>query len=140
MLKCSTVQKFKYSDVQMFKCSKVQMFKFSNVQMFKCWKFQMSKVKCQMSIRLNFCQSLPPEFLYVQGARTMDWTKLYAIENDDYVDYLKWNYQCPKCDVFFSRILPYKCSLTISVTQTKGQNKRPEEGRSIFGIDAELPI
>ena len=26
-------------------------------------EFQMSKMKCQMSIRLNFCQSLPPEFL-----------------------------------------------------------------------------
>ena len=70
------------------------------------------------------------------------WNELNCVqcENDDYVVYLKWNSQCPKCDVFFSRILPYKCSLTISVTQTKGQNKRPEEGRSIFGIDAELPI
>ena len=37
----------------MLKCSNVQMFKCSNVQIFKC----------QMSIRLNFFRSVPPEFL-----------------------------------------------------------------------------
>ena len=31
---------------------------FSNVQMFRCLN-----VKCQISIRLNFCRSVPPEFL-----------------------------------------------------------------------------
>ena len=49
---------FKCSNVQMFKCSNVQMLKCSNVQIFKC-----SNVKCQMSIRLNFCRSVPPELL-----------------------------------------------------------------------------
>ena len=46
-----------YSDVQINDCSNVQTFKCSNV------KFQMSNIKCQMSIRLNFCRSVPPEFL-----------------------------------------------------------------------------
>ena len=31
--------------------------------MFKCSNVQMSKVKYQMSIRLSFCRSVPPEFL-----------------------------------------------------------------------------
>ena len=47
----------------MFNCSNVQMFKCSNIQMFKCSNVQMSKIKCQMSIRLNFCRGVPPEFL-----------------------------------------------------------------------------
>ena len=54
----------------MFKCFNVPMFKCPNVQMsnVKCQmsnvKWQMSNIKCQMmSIRLNFCQSILPEFL-----------------------------------------------------------------------------
>ena len=39
------------------------MFKCSNVQMFKCSNVQMSNVKYQMSIRFNFCRSVPPEFI-----------------------------------------------------------------------------
>ena len=49
---------FKYSNVQMFKCSDAQMFKCSNVQMFEWSK------ECQISIRLNFCRSVPLEFLH----------------------------------------------------------------------------
>ena len=49
----------------MFQCSNVLMFKWSNVQMFKCSniKCHMSKSKCQMSIMLNFCRHILPEFL-----------------------------------------------------------------------------
>ena len=46
------------SNVPMFQCSNVKKFKCSNVQMIKY-----SNIKCQMSIRLNFCWSVPPEFL-----------------------------------------------------------------------------
>ena len=54
----SNVQMFKCSNVQILKCSNVQMFKYSNVQIFKC-----SNVKFKMSVRLNFCRRIPPEFL-----------------------------------------------------------------------------
>ena len=48
----------------MFKYFNVQMFKRLNVQIFKSSDVQMSNVKYQMmSIRLNFCQSILPEFL-----------------------------------------------------------------------------
>ena len=47
MFKCSSVQVFRCSDVLKNKCSNVQMF------------------KCQMSIRLNFCRSVPTEFFSV---------------------------------------------------------------------------
>ena len=60
MFEWSNAQMFQCSNVQMFKCSNVQMFKCSNFQMFKCSNLQMSKVKCQMSIRLNFCRSVLP--------------------------------------------------------------------------------
>ena len=59
----SNVPRFKFSNIQMFKYSNVQIFKCSKVQMFKCLNVQMSKVKCQISIRLNFCWSVPLEFL-----------------------------------------------------------------------------
>ena len=39
------------------------MFRCSNVQMFKCSNVQMSNIKCQISLRLNFGRSVPPEFL-----------------------------------------------------------------------------
>ena len=41
--------------------SNVQMFKCLNVQMFKCSNFPSSNV--QMSVRLNFCRSVPSEYL-----------------------------------------------------------------------------
>ena len=69
MFQRSNVQLFKCSNAQMFKCSNlqmfyyVQMFKRSNVQIIKCSNVQISKVKYQMSIRLNFCRCVPPEFL-----------------------------------------------------------------------------
>ena len=59
IFKCSNVQIVKCSNFEMLKCSKVQMLKCSNVQMFKCLN-----VKYQMSVRLNFCRSVPPEFLW----------------------------------------------------------------------------
>ena len=77
MFKCSNIQMFSYlnvqmftyqmsnvnkvklcSNIQMFKCSNIQMFSYSNFQMFTC---QMSNIKFQMSIRLNFCGSVPPD-------------------------------------------------------------------------------
>ena len=39
------------------------MFKCSNFQMFRCSDFQILNVKCQISLRLNFCRSVPLEFL-----------------------------------------------------------------------------
>ena len=59
-VKCSNVPMFQCSNVEMFKCSNVPMFQCSNTQMFKCSNVQM--FKCQMSIRLNFCRSVPTEF------------------------------------------------------------------------------
>ena len=67
IIKCSNVPMFKRSNVPMFQCSnvsisqcsKVQMFECSMVQMFKC---QMSNVNYQISIRLDFCRRVPPEF------------------------------------------------------------------------------
>ena len=38
------------------------------MQMFKC---QMLNFKCQMSIRLHFCRSVPPEFLWSFLARQL---------------------------------------------------------------------
>ena len=61
MFKCSNVQMFKCPNVQLLKCSNAPMFKYAKVQMFKFSNFQM--FTCQMSIRLNFCRSVPPEFL-----------------------------------------------------------------------------
>ena len=65
MFQCSTGQMFKCSNVKKFHSNNVQMFKFSNVPMFKCSniKCNMSKSKCQMSIMLNFCRHILPEFL-----------------------------------------------------------------------------
>ena len=89
MFKCSNV-KCQISNVRMFKCSNAQMFKHPNVpifnvpmfqwsnipiigiigigclnvQLFKCSNVQMLNVKCNMSIRLNFCRSVLPEFLW----------------------------------------------------------------------------
>ena len=62
MFKCPMFQyqKFKCSNVQMCKCSNVQMFKCSNVQIFKCLNV---KFKYKMSMRLNCCRSVPPEFI-----------------------------------------------------------------------------
>ena len=60
MSQCSNVPMSQCPNVQMFQCSYVRMFKCLNIQMLKC---QMSNIKCQMPIRLNFCRSVPPEFL-----------------------------------------------------------------------------
>ena len=63
LFQCSNIKTFKFSNAQMLKCSNVQMFKCSNVRKFKSSNVQMSNIKCQMSIMLNFCRSVSPEFL-----------------------------------------------------------------------------
>ena len=60
MIQCSNVLMIPCSNVPMFQCSNVPMFQSSNVPMFHCSK---SNIKYQMSIRLNFCRSVLPEFL-----------------------------------------------------------------------------
>ena len=58
MFQCSNVPMFQCSNVPMFQCSNVPMFQCSNVQIIKCSNFQMFEYQI-----LNFCRSVPPEFL-----------------------------------------------------------------------------
>ena len=98
MFKCSNAQMFKSSNVSMFKCFNVQMFRCSNVQMFKCSNVQMSNIKWKMSIRLNFCRSVPPEFLRsFLASLDMGWWLFQVFRGDffpaDYSKFGSWLFQ-----------------------------------------------
>ena len=63
MFQCSNVPIFQCSSVSMFQCSNISLVHWSTGQLVHWSIGWMSNVKCQMLIRLNFCQSLPPERL-----------------------------------------------------------------------------
>ena len=69
------------------------MFKCSNFQMFWCSYFQILNVKCQISLRLNFCRSVPLEFLrsffdkksfyYSWGGCSWVWSWRLSLESEE---------------------------------------------------------